>query len=340
MNDKLNKSYDGLAEVDAKDIPELVDECLETKTNLLIYSEPGCGKSSIIEGLADYYVITLSAATLCEEALFGIPVYDQQTKTTPYAMPDWLEKVKNYCDANPGKKVAVFIDELLLAVPVIMNGLQILLTDRKLTTQPDYKLSDNVVIVAATNTASDSTEGYELSRPLKTRFMSVRMKATPDSFEDYAMTQIDAVMPHIKAVLGDEMAEQFVRDAVTDFKEFWCDDTKFYGTNPRTIMNYFKACDSVANRQKKLTPSDTKVRAERTVGHATHTYNWAAGQTTTRTRVKKDSLIPPLSVIETMSESELTALRETIMNSTKATTTAGIRALMAINNAIAKKGDC
>lgn len=335
-NERLNKSYENLAQVSANDIPMLVEECLETNINLLIYGEPGCGKSSIIEGLQEqgYEVITLSAATMCEEALFGIPVYDAATKTTPYAMPDWLKRVLELVEANPNVKIVLFIDEINLAVPIILNGLQIMLTDRVLTTQPDHKLPDNLVFVCAANTVADTTEGTELSRPLKTRFTTVRMMATPESFESYAMSILDDKLPNLKAVLGEEMAEQFIRDAVTDFAEFWCDNTEYYGTNPRTIMNYFKACDYVAKKNGELTKNDAKARAERTVGHAVHTFNWSIGETTTRVRKSKDSLIPPLSAIKAMPYKDLESLRDTIMNSTKATTSQGIRALMAISEAM------
>ena len=330
-NDRLKKSYENLSQVKAEDIPTLVEECLESQTNLLVYGEPGCGKSSIIEGLANegYTVTTLSAATMCEEALFGIPVYDAASKTTPYAMPDWLIRV-----LKANTKQVLFIDEINLANPIILNGLQIMLTDRMLTTQPGYKLPDDLVIVCAANSLADTTEGTELSRPLKTRFVTVRMMATPESFESYAMTQIDTKLPHLKAALGEEMTRQFVSDAITDFSEFWCDSTEFYGTNPRTIMNYFKTCDCCAKRQGNLTRSDANLRAERTVGHAIHTFNWAVGETTTRVRKAKDSLIPPIATIKSMPMAELQSLRETIMNSTKATTSQGIRALMAINEAM------
>lgn len=333
-NDRLKNSYANLSQINANDVPMLVEECLEAGTNLLVYGEPGCGKSSIIESLANegYEVITLSAATMCEEALFGIPVYDQETKTTPYAMPDWLIRVLRA--AKAGKRVILFIDEINLANPIILNGLQIMLTDRVLTTQPDYKLPDDLVFVCAANSQADTTEGTELSRPLKTRFVTVRMMATPESFESYAISVLDEKLPNIKAVLGEEMARQFISDAVTDFAEFWCDNTEYYGTNPRTIMNYFKMCDCCAKRTGELSRNDAKLRAERTTGHATHTFNWAVGQTTTRVRKTKSSLIPAIADIKAMKRSELMSLRETIMNSTKATTKQGIRALMAISEAM------
>ena len=334
-----SKSYEKLLQVSTTDIPKLVDTCLKSKTNLLIYGEAGCGKSTIIQGLSDRYAITiLGAATLCEEALNGIPVYDAETKTTPYATPEWLKKVLHTHEANPELPQLLFIDELTLARPEVMNGLQLLLTDRCLSTHPDLKLPDNLVIVSATNTVAETTEGYELSRPLKTRFMTVRMTNTPADFEPYAISQLEGTLSHIKAVLGQDMAEQLIRDAITDFKEHWCDNTEFYGTNPRTIMNYFKACDTLCETQGTLSRSDANFYAQATTGHELHTFNWAAGDITVgHAKQGKDSLIPPLQVINGMSLSELESLREAILNSTKATSQAGIRALLEISDTVAKK---
>ena len=57
-----SKSYEKLLQVNTTDIPKLVDTCLKSKTNLLIYGEAGCGKSTIIQGLSDRYAITILGA--------------------------------------------------------------------------------------------------------------------------------------------------------------------------------------------------------------------------------------------------------------------------------------
>lgn len=333
----VSKSYEGLAIVQTTDIPELVQECLDCNINLLIYGEAGCGKSTIIEGLkTDYAITMLSASSLCEEALNGIPVYDATTKTTPYAMPDWLKQVIETHHANPEQKQLIFIDEITLAKPEILNGLQILLTDRALPTHPEAKLPDNLVIVCATNTVAETTEGYELSRPLKTRFMTVRMVNTPDNYLNYVMSIIDDKLSDIKAVLGEDMTEQFIHDTINDMREYWCDNTEFYGTNPRTIMNFFKACNSVCKSKGKLTREDAITRAKRCTGHDLHTFHWSMGQSTPRVKASKNGLIPSIDEIKAMDYDSLDQLRSTIMSSTKATTGAGIKALLAIRTAQAE----
>ena len=44
MNNAVSNSYSELEIVKASDVPELIEQCLATSVNLLIYGEPGCGK--------------------------------------------------------------------------------------------------------------------------------------------------------------------------------------------------------------------------------------------------------------------------------------------------------
>lgn len=329
------KSYDGLQIVQATEIPELVEESLACGTNLLIYGEAGCGKSTIIEGLADKYnIVQLGAASLCEEAINGIPVYDAASKATPYAKPEWLIKVQQNHAADPDKPQVLFIDELTLARPEVMNSLQILLTARALPTHPNDKLPDNLVIVSATNTVAETTEGYELSRPLKTRFMTVRMTNSPENFMRYVQTVADDKLPNLKEKLGDRF-EQFLHDTIGDFSEHWCDNTEFYGTNPRTIMNFFKSCDYAIKKNDRLAPSDASKRAERCTGHKLTRFNWADGLLLSRpTRLSTKLAIPTKESILLMTKEELEQTRRMLATSTRATTAPVIKAICMLQDRI------
>lgn len=342
-SDRMSRSYEQLKIVKASDIPELVAKCLASDVNLLIYGEPGCGKSSIIEELAEtagYNLVQLGAASLCEEMINGIPARDTATNKITYAKPEWLDRIQSNYASDPTKPQILFIDELTLAAPEVMNSLQLLLTARAVPTHPNDKLPDNVVIVSATNTAEDSNEGSELSRPLKTRFMSVRMTNTPADFEAYLLSIVDTKLPNIKAVLGDR-TEQFIHDVIDDLAGYWCDNSKFYGTNPRTIMNFLKMCNYTAGETGELTPTEVSSVAESTVGHRLSTTNWVSHEAqiaaARKAAVKASSeIIPGDEVLQAMSEFELKDLLETIENSKVATTKAGISAMCKINMLITR----
>ena len=340
MDNSINNSYDELSVIKASDIRDLVGECLATKTNLLIYSEPGCGKSTIIEAMADeYFVVQLGAASLCEEMINGIPVHNAATNMINYDKPDWLAKVQANFKSDPNKPQILFIDELTLARPEVMNSLQLLLTARSVPTHPDDKLPDNVVIVSATNTAEDTNEGCELSRPLKTRFVTVRMANTPSDYEQYVLTIASDVMPELEKLLGRERLEKFIHDTINDASEHWCDNTKFYGTNPRTIMNYFKVCNYRAKVAENFTPRMADEISKRTIGHGIVTTNWAnlvsnTVSETAKPQVRKDNLPTLQDILSINNVDELNALRRQILNSPKATTKKAIETVIKINQRV------
>lgn len=336
--DNISKSYDSLQVVQAAEIPELVAESLACGTNLLIYGEAGCGKSSIIEGLAEHYnIVQLGAASLCEEAINGIPVYDAATKTTPYAKPEFLIKIQKNYAADPEKPQVLFIDEITLARPEVANSLQILLSARALPTHPNDKLPDNLVIVSATNTVAETTEGYELSRPLKTRFITVRMVNTPENFMRYVQSIADDKLSTLKEKLGEERFAQFLRDTIGDFSEHWCDNTEFYGTNPRTIMNFYKACEYAMTKNGVLNCTDASKRAERCTGHKLTRFNWADGMLLERpTRMSNKLAIPTKETIMLMTRDELEQTKHTLATSTRATTAPVIKAICAIQTRLDK----
>lgn len=338
----MSNSYDELEAVNANDIPQLVAQCLASKVNLLIYGEPGCGKSSIIEQLASdgsYNLVQLGAASLCEEMINGIPVHDSATNRIKYDMPEWLATIKANYSASPDTPQILFIDELTLAKPEVMNSLQLLLTARAVPTHPQDVLPENVVIISATNTAEDSNEGCELSRPLKTRFMTVRMTNSPESFTEFVMSKLDdgSALQAILQVLGEERAKQFVKDSVKDFSEHWCNNTKFYGVNPRTIMNFFNTCNYIASTTGNLTTEDVNTTARRTTGQRILTTNWQSAEATESATRKakvtaKTDEFPSYEQIELMSQWEVQSLIEAILNSKKAGTKKAIKTLCLANS--------
>lgn len=344
MQNAVSNSYSELEIVKASEVPELIEQCLATKVNLLIYGEPGCGKSAIIEQLAstgDYFLVQLGAASLCEEMINGIPVHDQASNTIKYDKPDWLVKIQANFASDPNKPQILFVDELTLAKPEVSNSLQLLLTARAVPTHPSDVLPSNVVIVSATNTAEDTNEGCELSRPLKTRFMSVRMTNSPSEYREYIRTIQSDVMGDIENVLGSERLNQFIDDAISDFSEHWCDNSKFYGTNPRTIMNFFKVCNYKARKDGEFSVATANAIAKRTTGHELVTTNWTSEERTkakqSQARIVRKDIYPTNSDLEAMTLDELVNVRTAINNSPKSRTMKAVDAICRINEQILRK---
>lgn len=339
MNNAVSNSYSELEIVKASDVPELIEQCLATSVNLLIYGEPGCGKSAIIESMTnEYNLVQLGAASLCEEMINGIPVHNAASNSIKYDKPDWLIQVQANFKSEPDKPQILFIDELTLARPEVANSLQLLLTARAVPTHPSDKLPDNVVIVSATNTAEDTSDGFELSRPLKTRFMSVRMTNSPSEYREYVRTIQSDVMGDLENVLGSERLNQFIDDAINDFSEHWCDNSKFYGTNPRTIMNFFKVCNYKAKKDGEFTVATASDIAKRTTGHELVTTHWTSEEQTrarqAQANVKRKDIYPTNSDLEAMSLGELMSVRSMIERSPKSRTMKAIDAICRINEQI------
>lgn len=330
----LSKAYEGLQIVQTTDVRDLVDECLECKINLLIYGEAGCGKSTIIESMADKYtVVMLGGSSMCEEAMNGIPVYDAQTKRMGYPLPEWLAKVLKAHEENPEKPILIFIDEVNLAMPEVLNSIQILLTDRIIPTRPNDKLPENCVIVCAANAMAETTEGTELSRPLKTRFMTVRMVNTPATFKQYVLSVAEEKLPNLYKKFGEEGFKTFASDTINDFAEHWCDNTEYYGTNPRTIMNFYKSCDYAVKKNDTLTPHEATKRAERCTGHTLSRFNWSdAADAPVRANGKNN--LPTEEAILAMNLDDLYQVSKTLATSTRATTAPVIKTMCAISERI------
>ena len=155
---------------------------------VLIWGKPGAGKSSFLEGLEaeDFPVLTLIASIHDPTDFSGLPVhYDGMVK---YAIPEWV----NQFDEKGG---LLFLDELTTAPPAVQAALLRVVLERKVGFHP---LPSNVRIVAAANPPDMMTGGWELSPPLRNRFVhiewdlpaSVYLNALQDGFDKAVLPEI------------------------------------------------------------------------------------------------------------------------------------------------------
>ncbi len=129
---------------------------------VLLWGRPGVGKSSFIEGLATptLKVTTLIASIHDPTDFSGLPVL--QEGRVRYAVPDW---VRSFADYPVG---ILFLDELSTAPPAVQSALLRVVFERKVGFEP---LPEGVRIVAAANPPDLMVGGWELSPPLRNRFV-------------------------------------------------------------------------------------------------------------------------------------------------------------------------
>jgi hypothetical protein len=137
---------------------------------VLLWGEPGIGKTAALTQLADSLDLSLTTviASVHEPSDFsGLPVVgdDPATQGVPMAPPDWAVHL-----AREGRGL-LFLDELSTAPPAVQAALLRLVLERRVGA---LRLPPGVRIVAAANPRSSAADGWELSPPLANRFVHLR----------------------------------------------------------------------------------------------------------------------------------------------------------------------
>lgn len=131
----------------------------------LIWGKPGVGKSSFIESLNSETckVRTMIASIYDPTDFSGLPIYDN--KTVKYASPEWTD------DFNDIKTGILFLDELSTCPPSVQAALLRVIFER---TVGFKRLPDHVRIIAAANPPDLTLGGWDLSPPMRNRFVHIQ----------------------------------------------------------------------------------------------------------------------------------------------------------------------
>jgi len=129
---------------------------------VLLWGKPGVGKSSFIEDLSSdkWKVLTIIASIYDPTDFSGLPVYENGG--VEYVAPLWVDSFK---DKENG---ILFLDELSTCPPSVQAALLRVIFERRVGFKP---LPDNVRIVAAANPVDMLVGGWELSAPMRNRFV-------------------------------------------------------------------------------------------------------------------------------------------------------------------------
>ncbi|MEU3663756.1 sigma 54-interacting transcriptional regulator [Streptomyces sp. NPDC032940] len=134
---------------------------------VLLWGEPGIGKSAALEQLAAGLGLRLETviASVHEPSDFaGLPIVGDDPARTgvPMAPPDWAVRLE-----RTGQGL-LFFDELSSAPPAVQAALLRVVLERRVGS---LVLPDAVRIVAAANPPSSAADGWHLSPPLANRFV-------------------------------------------------------------------------------------------------------------------------------------------------------------------------
>lgn len=140
---------------------------------VLLWGRPGIGKSSFLEQLsqADFPVLTLIAAIHDPTDFSGLPVF--QNGQVHYARPEW---VGTFEETGEG---ILFLDELTTAPPSVQAALLRVILERRVGF---HALSKGVRVVAAANPPDMMNGGWELSPPLRNRFVHLHWGLPAETF--------------------------------------------------------------------------------------------------------------------------------------------------------------
>jgi hypothetical protein len=142
---------------------------------VLLWGEPGIGKSAALEQLAAGLGVPLETviASVHEPSDFaGLPVIgdDAASNGVPMAPPDWAVRLSK---ADQG---IVFFDELSSAPPAVQAALLRVVLERRVGS---LALPPKIRVVAAANPPSSAADGWHLSPPLANRFVHLNWTHDP-----------------------------------------------------------------------------------------------------------------------------------------------------------------
>jgi MoxR-like ATPase len=149
---------------------------------VMIWGKAGIGKSSVVAEIGrknKLPVIDLRLSHFSPQDLRGLPRIDIESNTARWCAPSCLPN-------DPESNGILFLDELNMAPPAVMNAAQQLIHDRKLG---EYVLPEGWFIFAAGNRKEDRASVFEMPSPVANRFLHIEVTEHLESFKQYAFSK-------------------------------------------------------------------------------------------------------------------------------------------------------
>jgi len=146
------------------------------KRPVFMWGPPGIGKSEMVKEIAASGKLGNTAVVDMRLALFeptdlrGYPVPDVASGTMKWLPPSDLPTEEMAAQYDT---VILFLDELNSAAPSVQAAAYQLILDRKIG---QYRLPENVVVMAAGNRETDKGVSYRMPKPLENRFVHFELR--------------------------------------------------------------------------------------------------------------------------------------------------------------------
>ena len=158
-----------------------IRKAFKKKRPLFLWGPPGIGKSDIIHQIGaemEALVIDIRLSLWEPTDIKGIPYFDSNQGKMVWGAPSELPDEEL---ASQYPYVILFLDEMNSAAPSVQAAAYQLILNRRVG---QYRLPDNVLLVAAGNREADKGVTYRMPAPLANRFLHLEMRV---DFDDWAM---------------------------------------------------------------------------------------------------------------------------------------------------------
>jgi hypothetical protein len=161
-----------------------IKHAIAKKRPIFLWGPPGIGKSDIVAQITDSlpksHLIDIRLSLWEPTDIKGIPYFDSNQSKMVWGAPSELPD-EDF--ASQYDHIVVFFDEMNSAAPAVQAAAYQLILNRRVG---QYKLPDNVVIVAAGNREADKGVTYRMPAPLANRFVHLELAVSFDDWFQWA----------------------------------------------------------------------------------------------------------------------------------------------------------
>ena len=155
------------------------------KRPIFLWGPPGIGKSDIVRQITDSFtnshLIDIRLSLWEPTDIKGIPYFDSNSGTMVWGAPSELPSEEFAAQYD---NIVLFLDEMNSAAPSVQAAAYQLILNRRVG---EYKLPDNVMIVAAGNREADKGVSYRMPSPLANRFVHLEVSVSFDDWFQWAV---------------------------------------------------------------------------------------------------------------------------------------------------------